>query len=76
MVCHVATTAQAESLSWELEGKSTLDTISQLESLKVLLDLQCLDGALMDPMWNAYNELSVSFDEFSGKILSFLHEVA
>ena len=46
-----------------------------LKSLNILLGLQCLDGTLMDPMWNDYNKLSIIFDKLSVKILSYLHKV-
>ena len=31
----------------------------QLETLNFLVGAHFLDGALMDPMWNEYNKLSV-----------------
>ena len=48
--------------------KPTLYLRFHLENLNVLLRLQRVDGAVIDPIWNNY-------DKFSVKIPSYLHEV-
>ena len=43
--------------------------------LEVLTGLTSSDDAMMDPMWNDYDKLSINFDKLSVKILSNLVEV-
>lgn len=49
--------------------ESALHMSSQLKNLECLLGLQCLDGALMDTMWNNCDKLFVKLSTF--KILSY-----
>jgi hypothetical protein len=54
--------------------KPTSHMSSQLENLNFLPGLPHLYAALMDPMQNDHNNLLVTFDTPSFKILTYLHD--
>jgi hypothetical protein len=58
---HGSAPAGGESSTHARSLKSTLHLRFELESLKFLLDEECVDDTLMDPMWNDYDKPLILF---------------